>query len=93
MFAFFGGREGARVDIDDYLAGLVDEIAGDARTLGCEAEMRRALAIVRDGAGADRQLDLYRLRRFEGDSHDEALRRVVDRVLEETRETVADPCA
>ena len=91
VFAFFGGGEGARMDIDDYLAGLVEEIADDARALGCEAEMRRALAIVRDGAGADRQLDLYRLRRFEGDSHDEALRRVVDRVLEETRETVADP--
>ena len=91
VFAFFGGREGARMDIDDYLAGLVDEIAGDARALDCEAELRRALAIVRDGAGADRQLDLYRLSRFEGDSHDEALRRVVDRVLEETRETVTDP--
>ena len=85
VFAFFGGREGARVDIDDYLAGLVEELAGDARALGCEAEMRRALAIVRDGASADRQLDLYRLRRIEGDSRDEALRCVVDRVLEETR--------
>ena len=93
VFAFFGGRDGARVDIDDYLAGLVEEIAGDASALGCETEMRRALAIVREGAGADRQLDLYRLRRLEGDSHDEALRRVVDLVLEETRETVADSCA
>ena len=92
VFAFFGGRTGtgARMDIDDYLAGLVEELAEDARALECEAEMRRALTIVREGAGADRQLDLYRLRRFEGDSHEEALRRVVNLVLEETRETVAD---
>ena len=89
VFAFFGDRTdtGARVDIDDYLAALVEELADDARALECEAEMRRALAIVREGAGADRQLDLYRLRRVEGDTHEEALCRVVDRVLEETRET------
>ena len=92
VFAFFGGTEdaGGRVDIDDYLAELVEELAGDARALGCETELRRALAIVREGAGADRQLDLYRLRRLEGDSHDEALCRVVDQLVEETRETVAD---
>ena len=91
VFAFFGDRTdaGARVDIDDYLAALVEQLAEDARALECEAEMRRALTIVSEGAGADRQLDLYRLRRFEGDAHDEALCRVVDRVLEETRETAS----
>ena len=91
VFAFFGSREGTgtRVDIDDYLIGLVEELAEDARALDCEPEMRRALAIVRDGAGADRQLDLFRLRRFEGDSQEEALRCVVDKLIEETRETVA----
>ena len=91
VFVFFGARTGTgvRVDIDDYLTDLVEEIADDARALGCEAEMRRALSIVREGAGADRQLDLYGLHRLEGDSHDQALRRVVDLVLKETRETVA----
>ena len=91
VFAFFGGQEegtGARMDIDDVLAHLVEELAGDARALDCEAELRRAPTIVRYGAGADRQLDLYRLRLFEGDSREEALRCVVDRVLEETRESV-----
>ena len=53
--------------------------------------MRHALTIVREGAGADRQVDLYRLRRLEGDSQEEALRCVVDQVLAETREVVADP--
>ncbi len=88
VLAFFGdsSREGGRVDIDDLVAELVEELAPDARALDCEAETRRALAIIRDGASADRQVDLYRLRRLEGDTEAEALRRVVDLVLAETRE-------
>ena len=88
VLAFFGDRAsgGGRVDIDDYAAGLIDELADDARALGCEAEVRRALAIIREGTGADRQIDLYRLRRLEGDTEAQALRRVVDQVLAETKE-------
>ena len=92
VFAFFGDgkRENGRIDIDDYVAALIEEIASDARALGCEAETRRALSIVREGAGADRQLDLFRLRRLEGDSDEEAFNHVVDRVLAETREGIAE---
>ena len=88
VFAFFGdGRSGnGRVDIEDYLEELVGELAADARALGCEAELRHALGIVMNGTAADRQLDLYRLRRLEGDSEEDVLRRVVDLVLAETRE-------
>ena len=86
--AFFGDttRENARVDIDDFMHELVETLAPDARALGCEAETRHALAIIREGSGADRQVDLYRLRRLEGDTDEEALRRVVDLVLAETKE-------
>ncbi len=88
VLAFFGDRASGsgRVDIDDYAAALVGELADDARALGCEAELRRALTIIREGTGADRQVDLYRLRRLEGDTEEEALRRVVDQVLAETKE-------
>ena len=88
VHAFLGDTASGsgRVDIDDYAAALIDELADDARALGCEAEVRRALAIVRDGTGADRQIDLYRLRRLEGDTEEQALRRVVDQVLDETKE-------
>ena len=88
--AFFGDTtyENARVDIDDFMRDLVETLAPDARALGCEAEIRHTLAIIRQGSGADRQADLYRLRRLEGDSDEEALRRVVDLVLAETREGV-----
>lgn len=88
VFAFFGDRTSGtgRVDVADYLSEMVDELAADARALGCEAELRRTPVIVRNGTSADRQLDLYRLRLLEGDSETEALRRVVDLVLAETRQ-------
>ncbi len=87
VFSFFGDRHGAgdRIDIQDYLAGLIEELASDARALGCEPEMRHAMTIIKEGASADRQLDFYNLRRLEGDTHEEALRRVVDLLLAETR--------
>ena len=90
VFAFLGNRTsgGGRIDIYDQTAELIDELAPDARALGCETELRHALAIIRDGTGADRQLDLYRLRGLEGDTRDEALRRVVDLLLAETGEGV-----
>ncbi len=90
VFAFLSNStsDAGRSDIYDHTAELVDELAADARALGCEAELRHALTIIREGTGADRQLDLYRIRRLEGDSREEALRQVVDLVLAETREDV-----
>ena len=90
VLAFFGneGSEG-RVDIEEYAAVLVDRLADDARALGCEPELRRVLDIIRDGTGADRQIDHFRLRRLEGDTEEEALRSVVDLVVAETREGMA----
>ncbi len=90
VLAFLGDEEGAgRVDIEDHAAALVEQLADDARALGCEAELRRVADIIRDGTGADRQIDHYRLRRLEGDTEAEALRSVVDLVVAETREGIA----
>ncbi len=90
VLAFLGDTErGGRVDIADYAAELVEELAPDARALGCEAEIRRVNTIIREGTSADRQVDLYRLRRLEGDTQEEAMRRVVDMVTAETRKGVA----
>ena len=85
VLAFFGDvAVGGRVDIIDYLSDLVDDLAEDAKALGCEAELRHCLTIIREGAGADRQLDHFRLRRLEGDSVEDALRSVTDLVIRET---------
>lgn len=90
VFAFFGepNADSGRVDIQDYLAELIEKIADDSSVLGCEAEVRHTLKIVEQGASADRQLDLYRMRRLEGDSNEEALRRVVDLLQSETRDGI-----
>ena len=92
VLAFFGDttREEGRVDIDDLVTDLVEELASDARALGCEAETRRALAIIREGTSADRQVDLFRLRRLEGDTDEAALHRVVDLLLAETRKDIGE---
>ena len=92
VFAFFGDGtdDRGRVDIDDYAGELVEELTPDARALGCEAEIRHTLTIIREGTSADRQVDLYRLRRLEGDTEEEALRRVVDLMLAETREGIGE---
>ena len=87
VFGFLGDtRDGGRMDIEDYAAELVEALADDARALGCENELRHALSIIRNGSGADRQIDHFRLRRLEGDTDVQALRSVVDLVIAETRE-------
>ncbi len=85
VVAFLGDTEGSgRLDIDEYAEALVEKLSGDARALGCENELRHLLDLIRYGTGSDRQIDHYRLRRLEGDSEEEALRAVVDLVVEET---------
>ncbi len=88
VLAFLGDVDAGGRVIDDYLARLVGDLDTDARALGCEHEMRRIQAIIREGTGADRQIDHFRLRRLEGDRDDEALRSVVDLAVAETREGI-----
>ena len=87
VVAFLGDIDaGKRVDIDEYVEQLVAGLAEDAAALECERELRQVSEIIRGGAGADRQLDLFRLRRLEGDTIPQALRAVVDLIIAETRE-------
>ena len=92
VLAFFGdtARGSGRVDILDQVAELVETLTADALALGCEAEIRRAMSIIREGTGADRQIDLARLRRLEGDTEEMVLRHVVDLVLAEFREELEE---
>lgn len=89
VLAFLGNTGGkGRTDIDELAHALVEELADDARALGCESELRHALDVIRNGTGADRQIDHFRLRRLEGDSEPEALREVVELVVDDTRRGV-----
>ena len=89
VLAFLGDtRGGGRVDIADEAALLVEDLANDARALDCENEIGHALAIIRGGSGADRQVDHFRLRRIEGDTEQEALCSVVDLIIAETQEGI-----
>ena len=90
VLAFLGDIDaGKRIDIDEYIENLLDQLTEDAAALSCERELQRVSEIVRRGTGADRQLDLFRLRRLEGDTIPQALRAVVDLIIAETREGLA----
>ena len=89
VLAFLGNTaDGGRTNIADLVTQLVETLSNDARALGCEGQLRHALDIVSNGGSADRQTDHYRLRLLEGDTNDQALVSVVDRILAETREGV-----
>ena len=82
--AFLGAEAGGREDIADIVARLIDEVAEDAEALGCADEVARMHDIIRFGTAADRQVDLYRLRRLEKSPHDDALRAVIESMIEES---------
>jgi carboxylate-amine ligase len=70
-------------------AELVDEIIAlvreDAVELGCLDAVERARDIVTGGTSADRQLSTYRSAIAAGRAADDALRDVVDELIEDTR--------
>lgn len=91
VFAILGAPLGKeRQDIADIAQWLTEELAEDAAALDCEAELRYVHEIIRNGASADRQMDLFRLRRLEGDSEEAALQAVVDALISETCEGLAE---
>ena len=90
--AFFADSETrSRVDLVDVVDELLGTIAADATALDCRAEVEHARTIILEGSSADRQLDLFRLRRLDGELVHAALRSVVELVLEETRRGVSLP--
>lgn len=86
-FAYFGDLQlGGRKDIGDVIEDLVETLDEDAEALGCRKELQHALDIVREGTGADRQVDLFRLRQVKGDTIEEALPHVVELIVAESKE-------
>ena len=58
-------------------------------TSGCTAEVERAREIVKRGTSAHRQIEIFQAALADGADEDEALRRVVDWLAEETMVGVA----
>jgi carboxylate-amine ligase len=67
---------------------LLEQIAEDARRLRCESALRPIRALFDDGTSAHVQLNVYRRSRDQGETRTNALRSVVDWLIETT---VRDP--
>jgi carboxylate-amine ligase len=76
--------KGQIIPFDQLLAELLDMIAEDARALGCEEEINRIPDILAQGTSAHQQLHVYGRSLADGMSTDEALKQVVDWLIEET---------
>jgi len=66
------------------LGSVTDELLQDAEELGCVAEIQRAAEILRRGTSAHRQLQTHQAALNDGATSEEALRAVVDLLIEET---------
>ena len=78
--------KGAVVPFEDLLEEMLDLTAEDAEALGCESEVASVRDILSRGTSAHRQLKLHELETAAGKSNDEALKAVVDMLIEDTAE-------
>ena len=76
--------KGVLVPYADLLEELIALVRQDAEELGCVAEIEHAREIVARGTSADRQLTAYRDAMTGGADQEEALRVVVDLLIEDT---------
>lgn len=76
--------KGLIVPYADLLDELLDLTAEDARALDCQAEIAHCRRILARGTSAHRQLATYRQAIAAGASPEEALRQVVDFLIDET---------
>ena len=75
---------GRMVDYPELLEELIELVREDAERLNCVAEVEHAREIVRRGTSAQRQLAVFAAAKNNGDSQDQALRRVVDDLIAQT---------
>ena len=75
---------GRTIAIDTAIDDLLDLVHDDAEHFDCVHEVEHARTIAARGTSADRQVAIYHQHRRDGLSHEEALARVVDHLIEET---------
>jgi carboxylate-amine ligase len=76
--------KGELVPYSDLLDEIIALVSEDAEALGCTEEVLHARTILSRGTSATRQLQVYRDAREAGDDEQQALRAVVDHILEGT---------
>ncbi len=76
--------KGEIVPVPDLVEEIIALLEPDADFFGCQAELAHARTILKRGTSAHRQLATYRAALDAGSSQDEALRRIVDRLIAET---------
>lgn len=75
---------GRIVPYDELLGELIDHVRPDAEHFGCVREIEHTRNILRDGASAHRQVATFRRAMEDGAGQRDAVRAVVDQLLEET---------
>ena len=76
--------KGVLVPFSELVEELIEVVAPDAEELGCRPEVERARTIVAEGTSAERQIARYQQALDAGASTDEALKAVVDHLIEDT---------
>jgi len=77
--------KGTSVPYQDLVEEVLELVREDAAFFECEADVTRVIDIARHGTSADRQIAIYDRAIAEGRSEAEALRMVVDHLIEETQ--------
>jgi carboxylate-amine ligase len=78
--------KGAVVPFEELLEELLELTAEDAEALQCEKEIASVRDIMSRGTSAHRQLKAHELETAAGKNNDEALKAVVDMLIEDTAE-------
>ena len=79
---------GEIVPFDELMHELMDLISEDAEALGCQAEIQHTKEILKRGTSADRQLARYHALVEAGADNEEALKGIVDSLIDEFREGI-----
>jgi len=72
------------LDAKAWLEQVLDFLAEDIAALGCQPEIRRLAAILREGTSADRQIDIFSKAKAAGRQRLMALKEVIDWAAAET---------
>ena len=84
--SFVDRRSRRAITIPEVIESLIEQVAVDARELGCEEEVASARTILKDGTSADMQISVFREAEHRTGSRSDALRAVTAWLADTTQE-------